>query len=365
MKKETGTHIKKAPKAKETAQEEPEAKEETAPAEAKEETAPKISAEQSAKYKKLLGETRKEIAKIVVGQHDVITGLFRGLLCNSHVLLEGIPGIAKTLLIRALAKVTGGKFSRIQFTVDLLPTDITGITTYTEQKGFYTIQGPVFANFVLADEINRSPPKTQSAMLEAMQERQATIGKETFALPSPFFVMATQNPIEQEGVYKLPEAQVDRFLFKTIMVYPKIDEEQQILTKNLTLTRFEDFDLRTILSPQLIIEMQEYVKNIYLNKDVEEYILRIVEATRYPDRYKIQKGKYIIWGGSPRASIGLYIGSKAEALLQGKDFVTPQHVKNVAYDVLRHRMILSYEAEAEKVTSEDIIREILSKVPAP
>lgn len=324
-----------------------------------------ISSSKSQEYYKLLQETRTEIKKVVIGQDTVVTGLFRGLLCNSHVLVEGIPGIAKTLLIRALAKATGGIFSRIQFTVDLLPTDIVGITTYTEQKGFYTVKGPLFANFVLADEINRSPPKTQSALLEAMQERQATIGKETYAMPNPFFVMATQNPIEQEGVYKLPEAQIDRFLFKLEMHYPKLEEEQQILKQNLTTSKFEDFQMNTTLSPIKILEMQEYTKKIYLSKEVEDYILRIVESTRYPDKYGLRTGKYISWGGSPRASIGLYIGSKAEALLNGKEFVTPQHVKNVAHDILRHRLILSYEAEAEKVTSDDIIKEILSKVPAP
>ena len=326
---------------------------------------PKVSVAQSEEYRKLIEESRKEIKKIFIGQDEVVTALVRGLLCNSHILLEGIPGIAKTLLIRALAKVTGGKFSRIQFTVDLLPTDIVGITTYNEQKGFYTLKGPLFANFVLADEINRSPPKTQSALLESMQERQATIGKDTYNMPDPFFVMATQNPIEQEGVYKLPEAQIDRFLFKVIIHYPKIDDEQKILAQNLTLMKFEDFDLKTVLSPMKIIEMQEYTKNIYLSKDVERYILRLVEATRFPEKYGIKTGKYINWGGSPRASIGLFIGAKAEALLNGKDFVTPQHIKNVAHDVMRHRLILSYEAEAEKVTSDDIIKEILSKVPAP
>ena len=328
-------------------------------------TPPKVSAAQSEEYRKLVDESRRQIKRIFIGQDDVVTALIRGLLCNSHVLLEGIPGIAKTLLIRALAKVAGGKFSRVQFTVDLLPTDIVGITTYTEQKGFYTVKGPLFANFVLADEINRSPPKTQSAMLEAMQERQATIGKDTYNMPDPFFVMATQNPIEQEGVYKLPEAQIDRFLFKVLMHYPDIDDEQQILTQNLTLKKFEDFDIKTVLSPMMIIEMQEYTKNIYLSKEVEKYILRIVEATRFPEKYGLKTGKYITWGGSPRASIGLYIGAKADALLNGKDFVTPQHIKNVAHDVLRHRLILSYEAEADKVTSDDIVKEVLSRVPTP
>ncbi len=316
-------------------------------------------------YHQLLTEVRNEIKKVVIGQDMVVTGLLRGLLCNSHVLVEGLPGIAKTLLVRTLAKVTGCSFSRIQFTVDLLPTDILGLQSYIEGKGFVTLKGPVFANFLLADEINRTPPKTQSALLEAMQERQVTIAKETFPLPSPFFVMATQNPLEQEGVYRLPEAQVDRFLFKLLMPYPEIEEEQLILKKNLTLNKFEDFDLKSVLSPEKIIEMQEFAKTIYLDPEIEKYIVRIVEATRKPAKYKVEHARFIELGCSPRAGICMYIGAKTQAMLEGKSFVNPQHVKDVAYDVMRHRLILTYEAEAEKVTPDVVIKEILSRVPVP
>ncbi|MBU2637613.1 MAG: MoxR family ATPase [Nanoarchaeota archaeon] len=316
-------------------------------------------------YYKLLNEVRKEIKTVVVGQDLVVTGLLRGLLCNSHVLVEGLPGIAKTLLVRTLAKVTGCSFSRIQFTVDLLPTDILGLQSYIEGKGFLTVKGPIFANFLLADEINRTPPKTQSALLEAMQERQVTIAKETFPLPNPFFVMATQNPLEQEGVYRLPEAQVDRFLFKLLMPYPEQDEEQLILKRNLTLNKFEDFELKTILTPEKIIQMQEFAKTIYLDPEIEKYIVRIVDATRKPAKYKVEHARFIELGCSPRAGICMYIGAKTQALIEGKSFVTPQHVKDVAYDVMRHRLILTYEAEAEKVTADMIIKEILSRVPVP
>lgn len=316
-------------------------------------------------YHKQLNDVRQEIKKVIVGQDAVVTGLLRGLLCNSHVLVEGLPGIAKTLLVRTLAVAAGCTFSRIQFTVDLLPTDILGLQSYIEGKGFVTLKGPIFANFLMADEINRTPPKTQSALLEAMQERQVTIAKETFPLPSPFFVMATQNPLEQEGVYRLPEAQVDRFLFKIIMPYPNMDEEQKILRSNITLQKFEDFNVQEILNPEKIIAMQDFVKTIYLDPEIEKYIVRIVDATRHPAKYKIEHGKFIELGCSPRAGICMYIGAKAQAMLEGKSFVTPQHVKDVAYDVMRHRLILTYEAEAEKVTPDIIIREILSKVPVP
>ncbi|HII15883.1 MAG TPA: MoxR family ATPase [Nanoarchaeota archaeon] len=316
-------------------------------------------------YHKLLNDVRAEIKKVVIGQDHAVTGLLRGLLCNSHVLVEGLPGIAKTLLVRTLATVTGCSFSRIQFTVDLLPTDIVGLQSYIEGKGFVTLKGPVFANFLLADEINRTPPKTQSALLEAMQERQVTIAKETFPLPNPFFVMATQNPLEQEGVYRLPEAQVDRFLFKILMPYPSIDEEQVILRRNLTLNKFEDFGVKPVLTPQKIVQMQDFAKEVYLDPEIEKYIIRIVDATRHASKYKLEHAKFIELGCSPRAGICMYIGAKAQAMIEGKGFVTPQHVKDVAYDVMRHRLILTYEAEAEKVTADTIIKEILSKVPVP
>ncbi|MBU2589541.1 MAG: MoxR family ATPase [Nanoarchaeota archaeon] len=316
-------------------------------------------------YHILLKKVREEVSKTVVGQEKVVTGFLRGLIANGHVLVEGVPGIAKTLLVRTLAIVTGCDFKRVQFTVDLLPTDIVGLESYVEGKGFITMKGPIFANFILADEINRTPPKTQSALLEAMQEKQVTIAKQTYSLPKPFFVMATQNPLEQEGVYRLPEAQVDRFLFKLLMGYPNMEEEQQILMKNITIKRFEDFQLNAILTPKKIVEMQEFVQKVYLDPEIEKYIVRIIDATRNPAKYKITNAKYVEWGCSPRAGIGLFIGAKTEALLNGKGFVTPQHVKDVAYDVMRHRLILNYEAEAEKITSDVIIKEILARVPVP
>ena len=276
-----------------------------------------------------------------------------------------MPGIAKTLIIRTLAKVIGGTYSRVQFTADLLPTDITGLTTYERTKGFTVVKGPIFANFIIADEINRSPPKVQSALLEAMQEKQVTIGKTTYQLPLPFFVMATQNPIESAGVYNLPEAQIDRFLFKINIYYPSTDEESEILNRNITIYSFDDYKLKSVINPKIIIEIQEFVKDIYVSKSIEKYITRIVDATRSPDKYKINLGKYIEWGSSPRASIGLFIAAKAEALLRGQSYVTPHHVKTVAHDVMRHRILLSYEGQAENISRDDIISEILNKVPMP
>jgi len=312
---------------------------------------------------KIINEIKKEISKVVIGQEKVVNGFLRALLSDGNVLVEGVPGLAKTLIVRALSKVMGCEFSRIQFTPDLLPTDIIGITAYEREKGFYVLKGPIFGNFILADEINRAPPKVQSALLESMQEKQATIGKETFDMPMPFFVLATQNPLEQLGVYPLPEAQVDRFLFKLNIGYPNMKEEQAILNTNITTKKFEIFDLKPIMSVEKILEMQDDVKKIYLDKKIEKYIVQIIDATRNPDKYKVKLGKYIEWGASPRASIGLFIASKAEALMQGKTFVTPQYVKEVAYDVLRHRVILSYEAQSEDIKVDDAISEILAKNP--
>jgi len=314
-------------------------------------------------YAKVIIKIREEMQKAVVGQEEIIDNLLCAIIADGHVLVEGIPGIAKTLIVRALGKVTGCETKRIQFTVDLLPTDILGITSYTKERGFEVVKGPIFANFVIGDEINRSPPKTQSAMLEAMQEKQVSIGRETFPLPRPFFVMATQNPIETAGVYNLPEAQIDRFLMKLLIYYPKPFEEQKILKTNMTLRKFDEFSLKPILSPKEIIEMQETAKKIYTAKSVEEYIIRIVNMTRYTKGLTF--GKYIEWGGSPRASIGLYIASKARALMLGNTFVTPQHVKDVAYNILRHRILLNYEGLAENIKSDTIIKEILAKVPVP
>lgn len=317
------------------------------------------------KYSAVLDNIKKELAKVVVGQEDVINGLLRGLMANGHVLVEGVPGIAKTLIIKTLARTVGCKYSRIQFTVDLLPTDILGITAYDEKKGFYTVKGPIFANFVLADEINRAPAKTQSALMEAMAEKQVTIGKETYKLDEPFFVMATENPIETAGTYPLPEAQIDRFLFKLMAGYPNHDEEKKVITQNINLKKFEDYDINSVVDAQKIIKMQEFVKKIYLKDELKEYIVNIVEATREPKEKGITLGEYVEWGASPRASINLFIAAKAEALLKKSSFVTPQHVKNIAHDVLRHRVLLNYEGQAEGIKSEQVIDEILSKVHVP
>ncbi|MBU1976119.1 MAG: MoxR family ATPase [Nanoarchaeota archaeon] len=312
---------------------------------------------------KAFEKIRAELRKLLVGQDNIVTFLLESLVSKGHVLVEGVPGTGKTLILRLISTVTGCQFSRIQFTPDLLPTDILGLTTYEEGKGFYTVKGPVFANFVLADEINRSPPKVQSALLEAMQEYQVTIGKETFFLPSPFFVMATQNPLEQVGTYKLPEAQIDRFLYKIFIDYPNIEDEQKILRSNMTTRKFEDFDLKAIISPDNIIHAQSVLAKIRLNSKVEKYIVRVVDATRNPDKYNISKGKYIGYGGSPRSSIGLYIAAKAHAMVDGRIYATPNDVKAIAHNVLRHRIILNFEGEAENINTNDIIDEILKKVP--
>jgi len=302
---------------------------------------------------------KDEIGKVIIGQEGVIDGLIRGLLCDGHVLLEGVPGIAKTITIRALAQASGCSVKRIQFTVDLLPTDIIGITSYTPGKGFETIKGPIFANFIIADEINRSPPKTQSALIEAMQEKQVTIGKETFKLPSPFFVMATKNPLENIGVYTLPEAQIDRFLFNIIMGYPKADEELRIMEENITLKKFEDFNIRPVINMKDIIRMQGYVRKIYIGDNIKNYILEIVKKTRSRD---FPKSDCLQYGVSPRATISLFIASKARALMEGRNYVIPEDVKTVAYDVLRHRIILSYKATIQRLNSDDLIDYILEDV---
>ncbi len=314
-------------------------------------------------YKILFEKIKKEVKKLVVGQEEVVHNLIEALIANGHVLIEGVPGTAKTTLIRTLSVVTGCQFSRIQFTPDLLPTDIVGITTYEEGRGFYTIKGPVFSNFVLADEINRAPPKVQSALLESMAEKQATIGKQTFPLPKPFFVMATQNPVENLGTYQLPEAQVDRFLYKLFMDYPTMKDEMAIIHKNLNLHSFDSFNLKPILNPDMILKLQKDVQNIYLDKKIEKYVVSLTDCTRHPEKYGVELGKYISYGGSPRSTIGLFIASKAHACVNGRTFVTPNDVKQIAHKILRHRIILNYEGQADEISSDEIIDEILQKVP--
>ncbi|MFH1802460.1 MAG: MoxR family ATPase [archaeon] len=325
------------------------------------ETAGRAQEGEVAEASKLLIGMKEEVGKAFFGHEKVVDSLIRALLCNGHVLLEGVPGIAKTLVIKTLAKISGCTSNRIQFTVDLLPTDITGLTTYDPNKGFEVVKGPIFANFIIADEINRSPPKTQSALLEAMQEKQVSIGKETYKLQEPFFVMASQNPLETEGVYSLPEAQVDRFLFKVIFSYPTQYHEERVMEQNTTFKKFEDINLKVLSSPEKIIEMQHLTHKIYLDEKIKKYIMNIINLTRNKN---FKYGEYIEMGGSPRASINIYIAAKSQALLQGRHYVLPADVDEVAHDVLRHRLILTYKAQAENVTPEAIIDEIL-KVAQP
>ncbi len=310
----------------------------------------------------IFNEIKKEIAKVFYGHEDIVNSLLRGVICGGHVLLEGIPGVAKTLLIKSLAKVSGCTSKRIQFTVDLLPTDIIGLTIYDPKKGFEIVKGPIFSNFIIADEINRAPPKTQSALIEAMQEHNVTIGKTTFELPKPFFVMATENPIETEGVYALPEAQIDRFLFKLKMAYPEEKHELRLMEENVTFRKFEEINLKSVTSPKQIIGMQKLVHKIYIDEKIKKYILKIINSTRRKD---FLYSEFIQLGASPRASIALFIGSKAEALLNGRNFVLPVDVKNVAHDVLRHRLILSYKAQAENIDTDKIIEYIIKNTEVP
>jgi len=312
--------------------------------------------------KRVLEDIEAEMSKIIVGQKKIIHGILRAIVCNGHVLVEGVPGVAKTAIVRSMAKVLGCNMKRVQFTVDLLPTDITGIMSYNPKKGFEMIKGPVFTNFVLADEINRSPPKTQSALLEAMQEKQVTISRKTYDLPIPFFVMATENPLEVSGVYSLPEAQIDRFLFKLVIDYPEYEEEKEILNKNVTMKLFNEYDLKSVLSPASILRLQGMVKDVFSSKVIEEYIVKIVSETRSKDS---KYSRYVSYGGSPRASIAMHIAAKAEALMAGRNYVIPIDVQAVAHSVLRHRIILNYEAEAENVTTDHIIKHILGKISVP
>ncbi|HNW49343.1 MAG: MoxR family ATPase [Bacteroidales bacterium] len=305
-----------------------------------------------------------EMNKVIVGQKQLVENLLIGLLANGHILLEGVPGLAKTLAINTLASIVDAKFSRIQFTPDLLPADLIGTMIYSQKKEQFQIRkGPVFANFVLADEINRSPAKVQSALLEAMQERQVTIGDETFKLPEPFLVMATQNPIEQEGTYPLPEAQVDRFMLKVVVSYPKKEEEKLIMRMNNSGTFPK---ANAVISPEDILRAREVVREVYMDEKIEKYIVDIVFATRNPEEYGLEKLKDLIsFGGSPRASISMAMAAKAYAFIKRRGYVIPEDVRAVCYEVLRHRIGLTYEAEAENITSENIITEIMNAIEVP
>ena len=320
--------------------------------------------DQVAQQAELVERLAAEMAKVIVGQTEMIQRLMVGLLTGGHILLEGVPGLAKTTAIKALADALATKFRRIQFTPDLLPADLVGTMIYLPAEGrFKTRKGPIFANFVLADEINRAPSKVQSALLEAMQERQVTIGDETFPLEGLFLVMATQNPIEQEGTYPLPEAQVDRFMLKVKIGYPETSEERKVLDMALD---GSGRSVRPVLTPEEIVAMQEVTKLIYVDDQLKDYILDLVHATREPASYRMKNlAPLIDYGASPRASIYLGLAARAMAFLRGRGYVTPQDVKDIAYDVLRHRVILTYEAEAEQTTTEDVIKTILGTVPVP
>ncbi|TND08129.1 MAG: MoxR-like ATPase [Bacteroidetes bacterium] len=305
-----------------------------------------------------------EMEKTIVGQKYMVERLLIGLLSNGHILLEGVPGLAKTLAIKSLAATIDGHFSRIQFTPDLLPADLVGTMIYNQKKEEFTVRkGPLFANFILADEINRAPAKVQSALLEAMQEKQVTIGDETFKLPQPFLVLATQNPVEQEGTYPLPEAQVDRFLLKVVITYPTREEEKRIIRQNVGHTQAQT---NCILKPEDILRAREVVRDVYMDEKIEKYIIDIVFATRFPAEYRLQRFSPLIsFGASPRASIALAMASRAYAFIKRRGYVIPEDVRAVCPDVLRHRIGLTYEAEAENISTEVIIKEILNTVEVP
>ncbi|MDG1652519.1 MAG: MoxR family ATPase [Flavobacteriaceae bacterium] len=305
-----------------------------------------------------------EMNKVIVGQKHMVERLLIGLLGRGHILLEGVPGLAKTLAINTLSQAIKGSFSRIQFTPDLLPADVVGTMIYNIKENDFSIKkGPIFANFVLADEINRAPAKVQSALLEAMQEKQVTIGDKTFKLQAPFLVMATQNPVEQEGTYPLPEAQVDRFMLKAVIDYPKLEEEQLIVRNNLNRTATQ---VNPVVTTKQILTAQDTIREVYMDEKIENYILNLIFATRYPEKYNLESIKPLIsFGASPRGSINLATAAKCHAFLRHRGYVIPEDVRAVIYDVLRHRIGLTYEAEAENITSEDLITQIINEVEVP
>ena len=307
---------------------------------------------------------REEIARVIVGQHYLVDRLLVGLLANGHVLLEGVPGLAKTLSIRTLASATAADFKRIQFTPDLLPADIIGTLIYSPKEStFHTRKGPIFANLILADEINRAPAKVQSALLEAMQEHQVTIGDTTYALPEPFLVLATENPIDQEGTYPLPEAQVDRFMLKLKVGYPSKDDERVILDRMSSTA--PNLNVEAVTTLDAISEARKLVNDVFVDPKIRDYIVDLILATRNPEQYRLKLGQYIQFGASPRATISLTLAAKAWALMQGRAYVVPQDIKEIGMDVLRHRVIPSYEAEAEEISSEDLVTSIFDAVPVP
>lgn len=311
-------------------------------------------------YRQLLSNIHNEISKVIVGQDKIIVKLILALLSKGHVLLEGVPGLAKTLLIKTLSECIDSNFVRLQFTPDLLPADIIGTKIYDHNStSFRTVKGPIFSHFVLADEINRAPPKVQSALLEAMQEKQVTIQGDTFPLKEPFFVMATQNPLESEGTYKLPEAQIDRFMFKLLISYPRRDEESEIIHR---FTEGIDVKIQEIISTDQLMEIQKFNHQIYTDQKIRDYVAQIVDATRHPEDYDLDIDNNIEYGASPRASLWLTMGAKSNAILNGRGYVIPQDIQDIAYDVLRHRILLTYDAEAEYITTDQIIKTILEKI---
>jgi len=316
-----------------------------------------------AEQAKLIESLRQEVTKILVGQEKLLNRMLIGLITDGHILLEGVPGLAKTTAVQTLAQALGLKFQRISFTPDLLPADVIGTMIYNPREGTFTPkQGPVFTNLLLADEINRAPAKVQSALLEAMQERQVTIGNNTYPLPQPFLVMATQNPIEQEGTYPLPEAQVDRFMLKCIIVYPSKDDERRIMNR---FTRRLDVTIDPVMSVEQIFAMRDVLDQVYCDEKVADYIIDLVFATRKPSDYGLDIDHQIEYGASPRATLYLNVAARANAMLDGRAYATPQDVKEVAHNVLRHRIILTYEAEAEEVSTEDVITRILKEIAVP
>jgi len=315
------------------------------------------------KYAKNLRKIEDEVSKVIVGNKGLIEKLLIALINQGHVLLEGVPGLAKTLMIKTLSECIDCEFVRLQFTPDLLPADIIGTKIYNHKdSSFSTIKGPIFSNFVLADEINRAPPKVQSALLEAMQEKQISIQGETHKLERPFFVLATQNPIESEGTYNLPEAQIDRFMFKLLISYPSKEEEKEIIKR---FTEGIDIKIKKIISSKEIIDVQNFNKKIYADEGIEDYVSEIVDATRNPEKYGLKIKEYVEYGASPRASIWMILAAKAHALINERGYVLPKDIKAIAHDVLRHRIILTYEAEAENITSDKIIDMILDKIKVP